>query len=52
MSARLVVGSVTRERALEIREPSCMLRLARSFFISEVCGPVRAVRHVVPSEPS
>jgi hypothetical protein len=41
-----------RERALETREPSCMPRPARPFFIPEAHGPLRAAGHVTASEPS
>jgi hypothetical protein len=42
----------TRERSLETREPSCVARLARPFFIPEARGPQRPARHVAALEPS
>jgi hypothetical protein len=41
------------ERALETREPSCVPRAAKPFFIPVVHNPLEAVRHVVaPKLPS
>jgi hypothetical protein len=40
MSARLAGASVTRDRALDTREPSCMSGVARSFFIPVVHSPL------------
>jgi hypothetical protein len=50
MSARLTDVSITRERALETYEPSCVPRAARYFFISVVHSPLGAVGHVAASE--
>jgi hypothetical protein len=42
--------SVTRERALKIREPSCVPRTAKPLFIPMVHSPPEAVRHVTAPE--
>jgi hypothetical protein len=46
MSARLVVTSVTRNRALDTCELSCVLGAVRSFFIPVVHNPLGAVGYV------
>jgi hypothetical protein len=52
MSARLAGASVTRDRALDTCEPSCMPGAARSFFIPVVHSPLGAVRYVAALELS
>jgi hypothetical protein len=52
MSARLAGASVTRERALETCEPSCMPGATRTFFIPVVHSPLGAVGYVVAPELS
>jgi hypothetical protein len=52
MSARLAGASVTRDRALDTCEPSCMPRAARPFFIPVVHSPLGAVRYVAALELS
>jgi hypothetical protein len=53
LSARLASTSVTRERALETCEPSCVPEAGRPFFIYVVHSPPGAVGHVaVPELPS
>jgi hypothetical protein len=52
---RLVGASVTHERTLETREPSCMTRATKTFFIPMVHSPLgvaepEAKGHVVTSE--
>jgi hypothetical protein len=42
--------SVMHERALEIREPSCVPMAAKPFFIPVVHSPLGAVRHVIALE--
>jgi hypothetical protein len=42
----------TCTRALETREPSCIGRLARFFFMVEARAPQGTVEYVVASEPS
>jgi hypothetical protein len=43
---------ITRERAMGTREPSCMPRPTKSFFIPKAHSPLRAARHVVALESS
>jgi hypothetical protein len=43
MSARLADTSVTRERALETYEPSCIPEESSNFFISVVHNPLEAI---------
>jgi hypothetical protein len=50
MSARLVGASVTRDRALNTCEPSCVPGAARPFFIPMVHNPLGAVGCVTASE--
>jgi hypothetical protein len=52
MSTRLAGASVTRDRALETCEPSCVPRAARPFFIPVVQSPLRAVGYVAAPELS
>jgi hypothetical protein len=52
MSARLVGASVTRDRALDTCEPSCVHRAARPFFISVVHSPLGRVGYVAALELS
>jgi hypothetical protein len=52
MFARLVGASVTRNRALNTCEPSCVPGAARSFFIPVVHSPLGAVGYVAAPEPS
>jgi hypothetical protein len=57
MSARLAGTSVTRNRALDICEPSCVPGAARPFFIPVVHNPLEAVGrrgrcHVAAPEPT
>jgi hypothetical protein len=49
-SARLADASVTHERALETRKPSCVPRAAKPFFISVVHNPPGAVGHMTAPE--
>jgi hypothetical protein len=42
----------TLERALEIREFSCIARLAKPFFLLETHGPQKSTRHVAAPEPA
>jgi hypothetical protein len=43
-------ASVMHEHALETREPNCVPRAAKTFFIPMVHGPPRAVGHVTALE--
>jgi hypothetical protein len=57
MSARLAGTSVTRNRALDTCEPSCVPGADRPFFIPVVHNPLEAVGrrgrgHVAASEPT
>jgi hypothetical protein len=52
LSARLAGTSVTRARALDICEPSCVPGPARPFFIPVVHSPLGAVGYVAASELS
>jgi hypothetical protein len=52
MCARLAGASVTRDRALDTCEPSCVPRAARPFFIPTVHSPLGAVGYVATSKPS
>jgi hypothetical protein len=46
----LTGASVTHERALKIREPTCVPMTAKSFFISLVHSPPGVVGHVAALE--
>jgi hypothetical protein len=46
LSARLASASVTRDRALDTCEPSCVPGAARPFFIHVVYSPLGAVGYV------
>jgi hypothetical protein len=50
MPACLVGASVTRDRALNACEPSCVPRTARPFFILVVHNPLGAVGYMVAPE--
>jgi hypothetical protein len=52
LSARLAGGSVTRDHALDICEPSCVPRAARHFFIHVVHIPLGGVGYVAAPELS
>jgi hypothetical protein len=52
MSACLAAASVTRDRALDTCEPSCVPGAARPFFIPVVHNPLGAVGYVVALEIS
>jgi hypothetical protein len=52
MSARLAGASVTRDRVLDICEPSCVTGVAKPFSIPVVHSPLGAVRYMAASEPS
>jgi hypothetical protein len=52
MSARLAGASVTRDRALDTCEPSCVPGVARSFFIPVVHSPLGGVGYVAAPELS
>jgi hypothetical protein len=52
LSARLAGTSVTRGRALDTCEPSCVPGVDRPFFIPMVHNPLGAVGYVAASEPS
>jgi tRNA G26 N,N-dimethylase Trm1 len=52
MMAQVSDISETCGRALEIRKPSYIGRLAKPFFILEVYSPQRSVGHVAALEPS
>jgi hypothetical protein len=52
MSARLAEASVTRDRALDTCEPSCVPGAARPFFIPVVHSPLEAVGYVAALELS
>jgi hypothetical protein len=51
MSARLAGASVTRDRALNTCEPSCVAGAAMPFFIPMVHSPLEAVGCVAAPEP-
>jgi hypothetical protein len=51
-STRLAGASVTRDRALDICEPSCVPGAARPFFIPVVHSPLGAVGYVAAPELS
>jgi hypothetical protein len=50
LHARLADASVMYERVLETREPSCMSRAAKPFFIHVVHSPLGVVGHVAAPE--
>jgi hypothetical protein len=50
MSARLAGASVTRDRALDTCEPSCMPGTARPFFIPVIHNPLGVVGYVTAPE--
>jgi hypothetical protein len=52
LSAHLAGNSITRDRALDTCESSCVPGAARLFFISVVHSPLGAVRYVVAPELS
>jgi hypothetical protein len=52
LSAHLAGTSVTRDRALDTCEPSCVPGVARPFFISVVHGPLGTVGYVAAPELS
>jgi hypothetical protein len=52
LSARLAGASVTRGRALDTCEPSCVPGAARPFFIPVVHSPLGAVGYVAAPELS
>jgi hypothetical protein len=52
MSARRAGASVTRNRALDTCEPSCVSRTARHFFIPVGHSPLEAVGYVAAPELS
>jgi hypothetical protein len=52
LSARLAGSSVTRNRALDTCEPSCVPGAAKPFFIPVVHSPLGAVRYVAAPEVS
>jgi hypothetical protein len=52
LSARLAGASVTRDRALDTCEPSCVPGAARPFFIPMVHSPLGAVGYMAAPEPS
>jgi hypothetical protein len=52
MSARLAGASVTRDRALDTYEPSCVPGAARPFFIPMVHRPLGVVGYVATPELS
>jgi hypothetical protein len=52
MSARLTCTSVTRDRALDTYEPSCVSRAAKPFFIHVVHSPLGVVGYVAAPELS
>jgi hypothetical protein len=52
LSACLAGGSVTRDRALDTCEPSCVPRAARPFFIHVVHSPLGAVGYVAAPDLS
>jgi hypothetical protein len=52
MSARLAGASVTRDRALDTCEPSCVPEPARPFFIPVVHNPLGAVGYMAAPELS
>jgi hypothetical protein len=52
MSARLAGASVTRDRALDTCEPSCVPVTARPFFIPAVYSPLGAMGYVTALELS
>jgi hypothetical protein len=52
LSVRLAGASVTRGRALDTCEPSCVPGAARPFFIPVVHSPLGAMGYVAASDPS
>jgi hypothetical protein len=52
LSARLAGASVTRDRALDTCEPSCVPEAARRFFIPVVHSPLGAMGYVATPELS
>jgi hypothetical protein len=52
LSTRLVGASVTRDRALDTCEPSCVPGAARPFFIPVFHSPLRVVGYVAAPELS
>jgi hypothetical protein len=52
LSARLAGASVTRDRALDTCEPSCVPGAARPFFIPMVHSPLGAVGYMAAPELS
>jgi hypothetical protein len=52
MSAHLVSALVRHECALGIREPSCVPRASKTFFILVAHDPLRVVGHMVAPELS
>jgi hypothetical protein len=52
MSARLAGTSITRDRALDTCEPSCVPGAARPFFIPVVHSPLGAVGYMVAPDLS
>jgi hypothetical protein len=52
LSARHAGASVTRDRALDTCEPSCVPEAARPFFIPVVHSPLEAVGYVAAPELS
>jgi hypothetical protein len=52
LSAHLTDASVTRDRALDTCEPSCVSEAARPFFIPVVHSPLGVVGYVIAPEPS
>jgi hypothetical protein len=52
LSACLACASVTRDRALNTCEPSCVPRAARPFFVPVLHNPVGAVGYVAAPELS
>jgi hypothetical protein len=52
LSARLAGASVTRDRALDTCEPSCLPGAVRPFFIAVVHSLLGAMGYVAAPEPS
>jgi hypothetical protein len=52
LSTRLAGASVTRDRALDTCEPSCVPEAARPFFIPVVHNPLGAMGYVAAPDPS
>jgi hypothetical protein len=52
LSARLAGASVTRDRALDTCQPSCVPGAARHFFILVVHSPLGVVGYVTAPEPT